>query len=106
MMQKGVGKEVRVKGCSAPSFKFGDYRVRYVQLAYDNRYFIVDQRVFSIEWSTVIKTPNRALAQALIKTVIEQLSQERQQKTAYKKLAQFYQKTIGYDLALEDTNTR
>ena len=104
-MRKGVGKEVRVKGCSAPSFKFGHYRVRYIQLAYNNRYFMVDQRVFGLEWSTLIKTPNRVLAQALIKAVIEQLDQERQQQSAHKKLAQFNQQTIVYDQDLENTHT-
>lgn len=104
-MKDVVGKEVRIKGHPAPSFKFGLFKVRYVQLAYDNRYFLIDRNDFGSHWTNMIKVPDRALAKPLIATLIDQMDHVKKEAEAHNKFIKFQEAVQAYDLVLDQNES-
>ena len=68
-------KIVHLKGVRKPSLSFGgigehEFRMTYIQVAYDNRYLIVEHRQAKLPWQLMIKSANPSIVAGLVEHLI------------------------------------
>lgn len=105
-------KVVSVKGTKRPSFVFGSsntliqFRVSYIQIAYDNRYVVVEHKGGNTGgWSTLIQTSDNGLAAVMIQNLIDTYVPAKLRAAANTRLSKFWVNVTAYDKALDDDDS-
>lgn len=91
-----VGKKVAVKNKKVPKLKMRNLTVNYVQVAYDNRYIIVNNNPWGNFNEVIMKMADKDMAKVVLESLMATYDSKGKEN-----LDKFWQDVSNYDVLLD-----